>query len=77
MHTEYVHICQYIILVRCDRALYAWAPLGGRGHLSALGMSIFLNMLYWLGVVGLCTCGLNWGVCPHWVQCSGVAEIYD
>ena len=29
------------------------------GDLPALGMSVFVNMLYWFGVVGLCTLGLD------------------
>ena len=44
-------------MVWCSRALYTWAQLAG--GLSALGMYSFLNRLYWFGVVGLCTLGLN------------------
>ena len=29
------------------------------GGPSALGMASFLNSLYWFGVVGLCTLGVN------------------
>ena len=30
-------------------------------------MASLLNRLYWFGVVGCCTLGLNWGVCLHCV----------
>ena len=51
-------------LVLCSRALYTWAQIVGEGLFgglgsSVLGMSSFLNRLYWFGVVGLCTLGLN------------------
>ena len=46
--------------MRCSRALYTWAQLvGGVGGPSALGLFIVVTMLYWFGVVGLSTLGLN------------------
>ena len=87
IHTGYVCICQYILLVRCSRDLYNLAQLvgglsavgmsifcntlhvvwlctlgldqWGEGASAPLGMSVFLNMFYWLGVVGLCILGLD------------------
>ena len=44
--------------MRCSRALHTWAQLVGGGP-SALGMFVVVTLLYWFGVVGLSTLGLN------------------
>ena len=57
---HYVCIYQYVTLVRCSRALYTWTQLVGGGCCPpVLGMSIFVNKLYWFGVVGPCTLGVD------------------
>ena len=67
-------ISQQVILVCCNMSLYTLVHLVGEGLFgvvgfwtlghnwgcpSALGRCAFLNRLYWFGVVGLCTLGVD------------------
>ena len=61
IYLGYVYICQQVILFWCSGAMYTWGQLV-RGR----GLCTLVTWYYCLGVVGLCTLGVNkWEGPPH------------